>query len=65
MTLATDNIPVGSKLVVSFAILGQRTGMTTVKGTVCWKGNSYSHQCPGLGIELDDFNPDVQAFVAR
>ena len=62
MALGPD-IPVDAKLVVSFAIPGRRSGMTTVRGTVRWKGASYAHQCSGLGIELDDFNSNVQSYL--
>ncbi len=53
MTGETSELPVGTRLAISYAMPGRRDGLATVQGTVRWKGSSYSHQCPGFGIELD------------
>lgn len=59
----TPDIFVGTQMLISFAIPRHRSGMTTIRGTVRWKGSSYSHQCSGLGIEFDDINPRVQSYL--
>ncbi len=58
-----DAVAVGATIVVSFNILGAGPGTVSVQGTVRWKGSSYSHQCSGIGIELDKLNGHIAKYL--
>ena len=60
----TASVPVGARVRVLFQTPG---GVATVaaEGAVRWAGLSGAHQCEGLGVELDDVHPELEAYLNR
>ena len=52
---------IGDIVVLSIGIPG--CGLVTLRGTVRWVGASYSHQCSGMGIELNHANAALEAHL--